>query len=117
MSRLFAARRRRPEGASAMPDPEALFADLARARGGARWTDDDRRRDFRRVFLGSEAGRRVLYELFAWSHMFASTFVPGDAYATHWREGGRDIGLRLLTVLDGVPVSGLAPENDEEERS
>ncbi len=100
MSRLFRSRKSRAPETPAVPDPEALFAGLARSRDGVPYGAEDRRRDFRRVFLETEAGKRVLHELFAWSHMFASAFVPGDAYATHWREGGRDIGLRLLSVLD-----------------
>ena len=91
----------RPAGDKvAAGDPPALFADLADARRGLAWTAVDRRRDFRAVFLGGAAGRRVLYEILAWSRVFASTFVPGDAFATHWREGGRDVGLRILAVLD-----------------
>jgi hypothetical protein len=96
---------RRRSGAAAPNDPHALFADLAAARRGLAWTDLDRRRDFRTVFLGSAAGRRVLYEILAWSRVFASTFVPGDAFATHWREGGRDVGLRILAVLDADRAS------------
>jgi len=92
--------RRRAAGRTAPNDPHALFADLAAARRGLAWSELDRRRDFRAVFLGSAAGRRVLYEILAWSRVFASTFVPGDAFATHWREGGRDVGLRILAVLD-----------------
>ena len=92
---------RRRAGDNTSPrDPHALFADLAAARRGLAWAEVDRRRDFRTVFLGSAAGRRVLYEILAWSRVFASTFVPGDAFATHWREGGRDVGLRILAVLD-----------------
>lgn len=91
--------------AAAPGDAHALFADLAAARRGLASTDIDRRRDFRAVFLGSAAGRRVLYEILAWSRVFASTFVPGDAFATHWREGGRDVGLRILAVLDADRMS------------
>lgn len=100
IGRLRFLRRGRASAAPAPSDPQALFADLAATRRGLDYGEADRRRDFRNVFLGSVAGRRVLYEILAWSRVFASTFVPGDAYATHWREGGRDVGLRILAVLD-----------------
>lgn len=121
MNRFFTSRKERqseapdaaPDG-PIVPDPEALFADLARTHEHGPYNGADRRRDFRRVFLDSQAGKRVLYELFAWSHMFSSTFVPGDSYATHWREGGRDIGLRILTVLDTARPKRAAPGAEEE---
>lgn len=102
--RLFRTLRRPArQTASHMPGAEALFAELGRARSGIEYDHEDRRRDFQAVFLGSDAGKRVLYEVLAWSHVFASTFVPGDSHATHWREGGRDIGLRILAALNQEP--------------
>jgi hypothetical protein len=100
MTMRFRFGRKKARDTAAPGDPHALFADLAAARRGLAWTELDRRRDFRAVFLGSAAGRRLLYEILAWSRVFASTFVPGDGFATHWREGGRDVGLRILAVLD-----------------
>lgn len=90
------------------PGPEILFAELSAARRGLDYTDVDRRRDFRNVFFESSAGKRVLYEILAWSHLFASTFVPGDSHATHWREGGRDVGLRILAALNPEPAVSSA---------
>jgi len=96
-------RRRSSSNERAEPTPDVLFADLARARRIAGYDEDDRRRDFHAVFFGSDAGKRVLHEILAWSHLFASTFVPGDSHATHWREGGRDVGLRILAALNSEP--------------
>lgn len=99
------------------PGPEILLAELGRARRGLDYDAEQRRRDFHAVFFGSEAGKRVLYEILAWSHVFASTLVPGDSHATHWREGGRDIGLRVLAALNQEPSvstsgGGAAVETD-----
>lgn len=91
----------RPRG---RPDPEALFADLARAHTGVGYSDDERYRDFRQLFLGSDRGRKVLYEIFTWANMFRPAFVPGDAYATHYRDGERNIGLKILAVLNAEPA-------------
>ena len=105
-------RLRRPRAAAARaPGPELLFAELGRARRGVAYAREDRRRDFQAVFFGSEAGKRVLYEILAWSHVFASTLVPGDSHATHWREGGRDIGLRILAALNPEPPAGSDGRN------
>ena len=100
------------------PAPEQLFVELAGARPESGYSAADRRRDFRAVLLGSPAGRRVLYEILAWAHVFASTFVPGDACATHWREGGRDVGLRILAALAPEPPAasgGAAGRTDDGE--
>lgn len=86
------------------PDPEALFADLARAHSGTGYGDDERYRDFRQLFLGSDRGRKVLYEIFTWANMFRPVFVPGDAYATHYRDGERNIGLKILAALNAEPA-------------
>lgn len=111
MGNLFRARRTR--AAAPAGDPHALIAALARARGTPPYTEQDRRRDFRQVFLASAAGKRVLHEIFASTHLFATTFVPGDAFATHWREGRRDVGLRILTMLDTDAPDGPGAQAEE----
>ncbi len=95
-----------------LPGPGGLFDVLSKSRAGSGYSAEDRRQDFRTVLLGSEAGRRVLYELLAWSHLFASTFVPGGSHATHWREGGRDVGLRILAALSPEPPSKIPESAD-----
>ena len=77
LTELFRRRRR------GRPDPEALFADLARAHSGASYSDAERYRDFRAVFLADATSRKVLYEILTWAHMFRPVFVPGDPFATH----------------------------------
>lgn len=86
------------------PDPEALFADLARAHAGIGYSDADRYRDFRQVFLATDQGRRVLYEIFSWANLFRAVFIPGDPYATHYRDGERNIGLKILATLNAEPA-------------
>ncbi len=110
-------RRRRHSDNGSMPGPEALFADLVAVRANSPYSETDRRRDFTHLFFGSAAGKRVLYELLAWSHLFTSSFVPGDSHATHWREGGRDVGLRILAALTPKPpvrVEGRGTADDGE---
>ena len=111
--RLFARRKPSAPFPGLLPGPDSLFDALAAARAGCDYTDEDRRRDFRAVLFGTSAGRRVLYEILAWSHLFASTFVPGDACATHWREGGRDVGLRILAALAPETPSVQSDQADD----
>jgi hypothetical protein len=95
-------------GERGRPDPEALFADLARAHADVGYGDADRYRDFRQVFLGSVQGRKVLYEIFTWANLFRPVFIPGDPYATHYRDGERNIGLKILATLNAEPVAPQA---------
>jgi len=83
-------------------DPEALMADLTRAWGGAR-NADAIAADFKHVFLGSEAGRRVLYEILAWSHQWRTSFTAGETDSTNFKEGERNIGLRIMAALHNDP--------------
>lgn len=66
--------------------------------------EDDRTRLFTDVFLGSQAGRRVLHEILDWCGLYRPSVMgrPGhaiDVHATMVREGERNIGLRLMAVL------------------
>ncbi|GAN88044.1 hypothetical protein LU298_11435 [Komagataeibacter intermedius] len=44
-------------------------------------------------------GRRVLLRILNETQFMAGSFVPGDPLATAFREGQRDIGIKLHTVL------------------
>jgi hypothetical protein len=98
----------RRAGRPGRPDPEALFADLARAQSGRSYSDAERYRDFRAVFLGNPIGRKVLYEILTWANMFRPAFVPGDPFATHYRDGERNVGLKILAVLNAEPLPAPA---------
>jgi hypothetical protein len=58
----------------------------------------ERRADYARTF-GSDHGKRVLHEILRFSHLLHPTYVRGDSYETAFREGERNIGLRVLTLL------------------
>ena len=73
--------------------------------------------EFRALFLGSARGKRVLYEILSWAGMFRPSFVPGDAFATHYRDGERNIGLRLLAMLGTTPgVNAAEAETESPEK-
>jgi hypothetical protein len=79
-----------------------IFEELARAPGPA--NAEERRRDFRAVFLETPQGQAVLYEILSWAHVFRPVFAPGDPYATHYRDGERNIGLKILAALHAEPT-------------
>lgn len=106
--KLFGGRDRRGR-----PDPEALFAQLARAHTGLGYGDIERYRDFREVFLTTEKGRCVLNEIFTWANLFRPVLVPGDPYATHYRDGERNIGLKILATLNAEPGDPPTEAADE----
>jgi hypothetical protein len=105
-----------------MSDIEAEFADLARTHPGtAAYTAMDRYRDFRAVLLGSDQGKRVLYEIMSKGHMFASSAALGrhDANKTFFHEGERNLALMIFGFARAEPkakpmTQGKSnPETDE----
>lgn len=92
------------------PDPVAFLERLGRSRVGQNYTDIDRYRDFRQVFLESPGGRRVLWQLFEMANLFAPVAVlPADPYAAYHRDGARNLALNILAILNADPNS--IPDN------
>ena len=112
MQRRFPGKGRATRG---NPDPVAFFERLKDVHFADGYDDADRYRDFRNVFLGTAEGRRCLYQIFEWAHVFHSSVVPGDPYMTHYQDGERSIGLQILSVLNAEPaaVPGLRVELEE----
>ena len=90
----------------AVADAEALLDNLRFGQPGPDYGRDDRLRDFRAVFRGDstpEQGRRVLWQVLAWCRLFRPVAAPGDPYETYRRDGERNIGLKILAVLNAKP--------------
>ena len=94
--------RRSPTG---NPDPVAFMERLGRVVLDDRYTEIDRYRDFRRTFLDTPEGRRVLAQLFGMTHLFAPSFDPDnpDPSMTFVHEGERNIGLFIISILNADP--------------
>lgn len=102
LARLFARRAPRP----GPPDPRVFFDALVKARLGDRYGEADRYRDFRAVFLGQsspEQGNRVLWQILEWTRMYQRVAAPGDPHETYFRDGERNVGLRILVTLNVEP--------------
>ena len=89
------------------PDPQVLFEQIA-SEGFA--DGFDRHQSYRVVFLATPLGRKVLNDILTQCHMFHPVVVPGDPFLTHFRDGERNAGLRILTALNAAPI---ATEEDE----
>ena len=73
----------------------------------------DRHRDFRRVFLDSEQGKRVLYEVLAWSGMFRPSAQGNyDTNETFFHEGQRDVALKIMFTVSTEPKA--RPQSSKE---
>lgn len=63
----------------------------------------DRYKDFRKVFLETEPGRRVLRQILGWGHLLKSHLVrmprPIDPYSILGLEGERNLALRIFSVM------------------
>lgn len=61
----------------------------------------DRYRDFRRVFLETDQGRRVLKQILSWGNLLRvpPTPSPIDPYAVMRSEGGRNLALKIFAIM------------------
>lgn len=96
------------------PDPIAFLERLASARVGEDYSDADRYRDFRRLFLETPRGRRVLWQIFEMGNLFAPVAVlPSDPYAAYHRDGARNLALNILAILNADP-NAMTEQRDRE---
>lgn len=84
---------------------EDLFSFLAAPRPPAGYTELDRYRDFRRVFTGSEEGKRVLQEIMRLCCMarpmnFGNPIDPNLALVIETR---RNLGFSLRHIIETEP--------------
>ncbi len=79
-----------------------MLAALSSTEG---YTPTDRYRDFRRVFMSSDEGKRVLREILGWCHLLRPSVMalPIDTGHVLLREGERNIGLKLLATVNTDP--------------
>lgn len=95
------------------PDLDAFFAELQQAHPG-KYGKMDRYRDFRRVFLDTEQGKRVLYEILLWCHITrpSAPRAKFNPYETMFLDGERSIGIDIMTTMNAEPKA--RPTNTKE---
>jgi hypothetical protein len=78
-----------------------ILFDEQQANADAELQAEDRQRKlqaaYTQVFLTTEAGRDVLVDLLTWSKSLETT-MTGNSW-THYNEGARAVGLKLLKML------------------
>jgi hypothetical protein len=50
-------------------------------------------------FFATADGEKVLFDLMRTHHVIGSTFSKGDPYETAFKEGERNVVLRILSIL------------------
>ena len=78
-----------------------ILADLSVP--GEDYDPVDRYNDFRKVFLETEQGRKVLRQILGWGHLLKSHLVrmprPIDPYTILSLEGERNLALHIFSVM------------------
>lgn len=54
---------------------------------------------YKQVF-GTPEGKRVLNDILKHAHVIEPSYIRGDAHETSYREGERNMALRLLAMLN-----------------
>lgn len=69
----------------------------------------DRYREFQKVFLGSEEGKRVLHDILGFAKLSAPIAPPFPEPVDEKRmmilEGGRELAIKILEVLHKEPIT------------
>lgn len=88
-------------GDSAETTPDLNIADPVKVRGRNNRLKAREELRLRLIsdFLGNKDGREWMYELLSDCHIYHPSHVPGDPYSTAFREGERNIGLRILSDI------------------
>jgi hypothetical protein len=72
----------------------------------------ERYRLFRRVLHDTDEGRKVLNEILTICHMYHPSHGNHDSHHTAFREGERNIALRILHTLNHEPKLSLTKTKD-----
>ena len=80
------------------------------------YDDSQAHADFRRVLLGSEAGKRVFFQIIDWCGLFRTSMSSKQGFA-EFKEGRRDVGLKVLEAVYSEPSeeAPLAEKTESED--
>ncbi len=89
------------------PDPIALNEELAAALLSG-YSNMDRYREFRRLFLGSEEGKRVLHQILSWGGFYRSSWGGAsnpefNPYRAALCDGEKNLALKILSAMNAEP--------------
>lgn len=85
-------------------DVDELLMALRTGAVGSNYTETDCYREFRQVFLGSEAGKRVLWQILSAASLFGKSF-DADPHIHAFNAGARDIALEIVRRTYVEPIA------------
>lgn len=94
-------------------DMDEFVAELNHAASG-KYTDMDRYREFRKVFLETDEGKRVMRQIMAWGHIWHSSFDANPAVMS-FAEGERGLALKIIAAVNVEPVEKPTRQNLKKE--
>jgi len=102
-----------------MSKPPDLFDVLSGIKLPANYTNHDLYRDFRRVFFGSEEGKRVLRQILEIGYVFCEPVIasPTDPYLLAQIRGRRWLALNILKLSQFEPKEKPTVANRKREKS
>lgn len=78
-----------------------------------RYTPRKLRDAYKAVFKDDEMGRLVLNDILRYCHVLSASYVQGDTEASAVKEGQRDVGLRILRILNVKEVDAQSVYEDQ----
>ena len=85
------------------PDLDRFLNELSPHHPGRSYSAIDRYRDYRQLFLSTPLGRKVLWDVFYLCRLYQAS-MNKDTHVTAFNEGKRDIGLRILAIMNAEPA-------------
>ena len=78
-----------------------ILTSLSALASNERCTPKDRYHDFRKIFMGSDEGKRALREIVSWGRLLNEPNLPNpiDPYQLAVRMGERNIVRRLIATV------------------
>ena len=78
-----------------------ILTSLSALASSELYTPKDRYHDFRKIFMGSDEGKRALREIVSWGRLLNEPKLPNpiDPYRLAIREGERNIVRRLIATV------------------
>ena len=78
----------------------------------------DRYNDFRKVFLDTDQGRRVLKQILGWGHLLRVSPIsnPVDPWRMVFAEGARNLALGIFAVMLKAPPEKPARQTQVEKK-
>ena len=99
-------------------DLQAFFDSMqpVRVTRDGEYTPEDRLRDFRAVFFGTDAGKRVLHQIIAEAEGLPVNMGQLDSHPyLAFRAGKREVGLRIVQWMQAQPADPVIEVQDGDE--